>query len=140
MTGSWFTFLVYEREHWRNRFGFIGTNVKNLVVNMFTWQPKESIILWVPQVAVFVMVITLTILSWRHLRFSYLLYVLLYLFVIYTPTWLLSSARYVGVLFPVFLASGLLTRKPESEFLVTVISAFLLAFFVFAFTQGFFLM
>ncbi len=136
VTGGWFTFLIYQKEHWHNRFGFFAENIKNITVNILTWDPSVSISLWIPQIIFFYMALFLLFYSVGRMRSSDSAYTLVMLFISYSPTWLLSGPRYIMTIFPIYILLAHLSSKKEIEMIAVVSFSILLCFFTIAFVTG----
>ncbi|HEX9061559.1 MAG TPA: glycosyltransferase family 39 protein [Clostridia bacterium] len=112
VTGNWYQFLKVQEEHWYNKFGYFPENLKNIANNAFNYNSyADRISLWLPQVIVFFVVAILIFLSLKRLKASYACYMLAYLVVTFSPTWLLSAPRYVAALFPIYIVLALISAK-----------------------------
>lgn len=137
VTGDWFTFLEYQRQHWHNRFGFFADNIQNHVINAMTWEANSRISLWIPQIASFVVAILLLYYAFGKLRLSYTAYMLTYIVIAFSPTWLLSGPRYIAGLFPIYITMALASKNHTIKYFITVSSALLLCFYTIAFATGY---
>lgn len=140
VTGNCFTFLIYQREHWHQNFGLVWNNIYNITKNALYWPPKDRVSLWIPQVILFWFSIGIFFYSIKKLRLSYLFYLAIYLFFVFSPTWLLSGPRYLMGAFPIYLALGLVTENRTIDFIISFIMLAFTTFFIFAFTMGFYVM
>lgn len=140
VAGDWFAFLKYQSEHWHNNFGFFGENIKNYVQNSFSWKPSQRLTLWIPEVFGIFMVTGLIFYSFGKLRLSYIAYMLVYIFVCISSTWLISGFRYIVSLFPIYLLLALMLRNKIADALFTYTSILMLGFFTAAFVLDFYVM
>ncbi|MCX7922324.1 MAG: glycosyltransferase family 39 protein [Clostridia bacterium] len=138
VTGDWFRFLTIQKNHWNNSFGFFGENVRNHFMNALTttWDSAARVSLWIPQVFIFIITILFIFYGLNKLRVSYLAYMVAYLLVTFSPTWLLSGPRYISALFPIYLLLGLASRNKIADNVATVICSMLLCFYTVAFALG----
>lgn len=112
ITGDWWTFMEYQREHWSNTFGFFGTNLMNHVGRFFCDDWNNNITVFIPNVAAFVCSLGLLAYGAGKMPGAYLAYGIAYLVVAYSPTWLLSGGRYMMVMFPLW---GILALAVKSK-------------------------
>lgn len=54
ITGDWFKFLDYQKNHWNQSFGFFADNIKGYYLNIAnaSWKPADRASLWIPQLSV----------------------------------------------------------------------------------------
>lgn len=140
VAGDWFAFLKYQREHWHNNFGFFGENIKNYVQNSFSWKPSQRLTLWIPEVSAIFMVIGLIFYSFGKIRLSYTAYMLVYIFVCASSTWLISGFRYIVSLFPIYMLLAHMLRNRLADELYTYTSVLMLGFYTIAFVMDFYVM
>ncbi len=137
VTGDWFAFLKHQSEHWHNNFGFFGENIKNYVQNSFSWKPSQGLALWIPEVLGVFLVIGLIFYGFGKIRLSYIAYMLAYIFVCASSTWLISGFRYIVSLFPIYLLLALGLRNKIADALFTYTSILMLGFYTTAFVLDF---
>ncbi|MGE5605903.1 MAG: glycosyltransferase family 39 protein [Bacteroidota bacterium] len=140
VAGDWFAFLKYQSEHWHNNFGFFGENIKNYVQNSFSWKPSQRLTLWIPEVLGIFLVTGLIFYSFGKLRLSYIAYMLVYIFVCVSSTWLISGFRYIVSLFPMYLLLASALRNKITDALFTYTSILMLGFYTVAFVLDFYVM
>lgn len=137
VTGSWFTFLTYQREHWSNGLNLnIAENLTSYVNNAFTWNPEDAACMWIPLIVLVFSVILLAFYGLRKIRISYIAYVLAYLFTCLCATWLISGPRYIMGLFPIYIILALLSKNRFRNFIITFISLLLLCCYAIAYIWG----
>jgi len=114
VTGSAFTFLKYQSEHWSQSLGpFFGTAAYQtdlLLKNMITGDAKMAYGLFLPNLLCAFGFLGLLLPSIKKLRPSYGGYALVYFAVAIGCTWLLSGPRYLAVCFPIAFAIAELTK------------------------------
>jgi len=140
VSGNAFTFLNYQSEHWGQKFGFFGSTIKMLAKNAIEWKPEISASLWVPQLVVIFITLMLLCYAIKGLHISYLAYMIAYIGLTISPTWLLSSPRYLMCLFPIFMLLGHIGKKRTWDFAITFIFAVGLGFCTIAFVNGYSIM
>jgi hypothetical protein len=141
VTGDWFKFAIYQSQHWGNRFGFFAANLANYFSYAINGKACERIAMWIPQMILLGLGLGLFFYGfYRQIRLPYLLYMLLYLFTCASATWLISGARYVTGLFPIYLLLALLVRQQRWRIVAFAFSVALLSFYVVAFVTDFYVM
>ena len=136
LTGDWFKFLEYQKEHWVTGFGFFASNIE-LHLNLISEKnSKLSIGTWLPTFVLFFGAMSAIIASMRKVPISYTLYGLVYLLISYSPTWLLSGPRYVSGLFTLFVAIALWTKKRDVEWVIYLSFTLLLALYSILFFES----
>lgn len=136
VTGEWFEFLKIQKEHWHNGFGFFGENLKNHFLNIFSYDPSMRISLWLPQVISFIFAIAITLYGMKKLRASYTAYMLTYIFICFSPTWLLSGPRYISGLFPIYILLAIFAKNKATDNVFTAVSSIFLCFYTIAYAIG----
>ncbi|WP_288842177.1 mannosyltransferase family protein [uncultured Deefgea sp.] len=111
VTGNWLQFLIYQRQNWSQSFGFMPSNVANAFSNLLQGDLNLALGTWLPTVLCYFAAIALLLTSGRQLPLPYLAYAAVYLWVSYSPSWLLSGPRYLMSLFPLVIATGILMQK-----------------------------
>jgi len=140
VSGNALTFLKYQKEHWHQSLGFFGSTVKMLTKNSLEAQPAESASLWVPQLILIFIALLLLCYGIKHLNISYVTYMIGYIFLTISPTWLLSAPRYLMCLFPLFILLGYIGKKSDLDFAITILMATSLGFCTIAFVNGYYIM
>lgn len=140
VSGNPLTFMKYQREHWSQRIGFFGNTIRMLTENALGKQPSEIASLWLPQLLIIFLTLALLCYSVKHLNISYVAYMLGYIFLTISPTWLLSAPRYLMCLFPMLIILGYAGRRRHLDFIITLILATGLGFCTIAFVNGYFIM
>ena len=114
VTGSAFTFLTYQSEHWSQALGpFFGTAAYQtdlLLKNIITGDARMAYGLFLPNLLCAFGFLLLLLPSMKKLRPSYSGYALVYFAVAIGCTWLLSGPRYLAVCFPVAFGAAELTK------------------------------
>ena len=136
ITGDWFRFLEYQRNHWTNEFGFIGNTLKGIMSGAIN--PREGfesrICLWWPAISSFVLALSMMLYGIRKMRITYILFMIVYTYIAYSPSWLISAERYMLVLFPMYIPLAVLGRKKWADTVITVGFSALLCYCIFLFT------
>ena len=138
LTGDMFMFLKMQQQQWSQRFGSFGNSLR------VTWGQilsesnnlRDKLTLWGSQFAVMVIAgATLPVMA-KKMRASYGAYALVYLFVIFAPTWLLSGFRYYMGLAVLYPALAMLTRRRWADVALTVLFALLIPMYSYCFSVG----
>lgn len=135
--GDAFGFLKIQCDHWNQCFG---SYANSLSVTFNTMGYIENVIdkltLWVSQfIVLLVGGITLPLLC-RKLRTSYGAYAIVYLFIVFAPTWLLSGFRYYMGLAVLYPALAILTRHRWVNMTLTVLFILLVPVYSVVFSMG----
>ena len=138
LTGDAFMFLKMQSEKWSQSFGSyansLGVTFGELAGG--NWEIKDKLLLWGSQFAVLLLGgITLPVMA-KKLRVSYSAYAIVYLFVIFAPTWLLSGFRYYMGLAVLYPSLALLTRRRWADIALTALFALLVPVYAYAFSLG----
>ncbi len=114
VTGSAFTFLTYQSQHWNQRLGpFFGTAAYQtdlLLTNIISGDAGLAYGLFLPNLLCAFCFLILLLAAIKKLRPSYSGYALIYFAVAIGCTWLLSGPRYLAVCFPIAFAMAELTK------------------------------
>ena len=109
VTGDWFRFMVYQKEHWYNEISCILKNV----TKHFRYFLGESTrldqkwCLWFANMTAAIAAMTAIYIKHKKMPFLYNIYALAYLFLTLTVSWLLSGARYMMAAFPMYISYAL---------------------------------
>ena len=138
LTGDAFMFLKMQQQYWNQGFGSFGNSMS------VTWGQitsagtnlRDNLTLWIGQFIVMIVGgATLPVIC-KKLRASYGAYALVYLFVVFAPTWLLSGFRYYMGLAVLYPALALLTRHRWVDIALTAVFALLLPIYSYCFSVG----
>lgn len=140
VTGDWFAFLIHQKEHWNNEFSFLPTNVSNHLKYVFEWNPSVSVSMWLPQVISFLLAVGMIYYGIKKMRLSYNAYMLAYLIIAFSPSWLISGARYIMALFPIYIGLALISKREFVWYMLIMASSLLLALYTIAFVNGYHIM
>lgn len=140
VTGDWLKFLSYQQEKWHNKFGFLPENVGKHVLYIFEWKPSISVSMWMPQVFSFLLALGIIIFAIKRIRLSYSAYMLVYLIIAFSPTWLISGPRYVMAMFPLYIVLSTTIKRELTWNMVILASSLLLALYTIGFVNGYHIM
>ena len=119
VSGSPFTFLIYQRENWTQQLGlFFNTAAYQSEYALLYWQEgdMESVLsLSLPNLLCCFGALGMLCADRKRMRISYLMWALVYFAVSVGATWLLSGPRYLAMLFPLAPALRRLCRAPVRE-------------------------
>lgn len=137
VTGEWFKFLEYQREHWFGTFGFFAENLKNILLNVRAYDAKLVISTWIPEFVLFFVAIYFITAASRKIAPSYIVYSVVYLVISYSPTWLLAGPRYISAMFPLFIFIAIFVRgNVFRQQLIDIAFYLLLGVFIVLFFQA----
>lgn len=115
VTGSPFTFLTYQSQHWNQQLGpFFGTAAYQtdlLLTNIAKGDMEMVYGLFLPNLLCAFAFLGLLLPSMKRLRPAYSGYALVYFAVAIGCTWLLSGPRYLAVCFPIAFGIAELTKN-----------------------------
>ncbi|MDO4548360.1 MAG: mannosyltransferase family protein [Clostridia bacterium] len=137
VTGDAFTFLAYQREHWSQQMGSLANTLRYTLQNAADYS-DENIRLgtWIPQVAAIIVPVILLALTFRRVSPADGAYALLYIWFALSPTWLLSGARYISAMYPLYIMVASLPGGRKGEIVACCASAFLMFYMVHRFLSG----
>lgn len=115
VTGNAFQFLVYQKEHWKQKFGFFADLLFRHTGKIYTGETRYAFGIWIPGILLFFLALLLLLFCGKRLRLSYAVYALAYIIISFSPTGLLSGPRYVGGLFVLYLMGALLLRHAPEQ-------------------------
>lgn len=106
-------FLIFQREHWSQRFGTMANTFRYSLVNALTYDDRlYRLGVWAPQALLLIALPAL--LAWRRKREPApdIAYLLVFHYVSFAPTWLLSGPRYLSAAYALY---PLLARLPKGK-------------------------
>ena len=121
-------FMVFQREHWFQQFGDIGNTFRYSLVNALQY---DDILyrygVWWPQVILLPAVPLLVFFSRKRERPGDTAYALVYHYVAFAPTWLLSGLRYASCSYALYPMLARLPKKRLGFILMLTLEIALLA-------------
>lgn len=103
VTGNPFQFLIYQREHWSQTMGSVGQTLQYTIENMFHYDSASARQgIWIPQLVSIVLAFGLMCFSWRRVHPADGAYALVYAWVSFSPTWLISGPRYLMAMYALY--------------------------------------
>lgn len=105
VTGDAFKFLEYQEAVWSQHAQYFGVTVADnweRIINEF-FTGTSALCIWLPQFVLFFLCCATLIYGIRNHKSGYILFLVLYLVMNYTPSFLLSGGRYMTVAFPMFI-------------------------------------
>ena len=126
VSGDWFRFIEYQKINWHQEIMFFADNIENIYARIGDGSSKISLGTWLPALVIFIFCLVLITFMTQALPTAYVIYSALFLVISYSPSWLISGARYMFVLFPIYmvLAKILHTRQLLSHYLDTTLILF----------------
>ena len=139
VSGNFFQFLTYQRQHWNQRFTFFFDNMHNLAANALSFEASTSASMFAPQIiCIILFIIIMAYGAISGFRTSMLAYLGIYFFVSISAYWMLSFPRYIFGAAPVFsLMASLGRRSKFTDALISLICASGLIFLTIAYACGY---
>ena len=136
VTGDWFAFLTYQREFWgQSSFGFVPANIAGVCRSAFEAPNAiERIAGWGTEAAFIFFSLILLTASFKKIRTSYFIYMVVYLYVSFSLASLISAPRYLVGAFPLFLMLASWLKNRYAYAACVFVSAVLLCFYTVAFS------
>ena len=123
VSGNPFQFMIYQRDHWYQRLGwFFNTAAYQTEYALRSFGDNRHTFygLWLPNLVFGFGVLALLLFTQKKLRPGYVAWFLVYYFIAYGATWLLSGPRYMIGLIPVPLACALLTEDKDADAILSL--------------------
>jgi hypothetical protein len=139
VTGNPFQFLIYQKEVWGQKSQYFGTSVSQIFERAFTSNQTNFIrvTIWLPEFFIFIGFVLLLIIGFRRHNPKYLLYLIAYTILSYSPTWLLSGGRYMTVALPMFFILGEISHKNKKlEKIITISFSMLFGIYLLAYLNS----
>lgn len=135
VTGNPFQYLVYQRENWFQQPGTFWDSAANTVHYFFTTRGEEDW-LWTWGFQLFSMFYGFALLAAASGKLPYALqaYSFVYVAVVFSPTWLLSGARYLYGLITLPALQALCFRRRGAHAAALALSGALLLVFLYGYT------
>jgi len=136
VSGDPFKFQEYQSEHWHQNLGMFFNTASYQIAQLISgWSsnPNTALGLWAANLISCFGSLALVFAAAKKLRPSYTAWFVGYYAMAIGATWLLSAPRYLLTLFPVSVAMSTLTRKTESDQLLTVCTVALNLLYLYAF-------
>ena len=140
VTGNWFTFMAYQAEYWHHRFApFVDLKeyAMNAIAGISQWAASDRISLWIPQVFLIILAMGFIFYAFRKIRYSYIVYMYIYLVFCLSVTWLLSGPRYLMGAFPLYILFSLLAQNKKVDIILSFASVMFLCFYTLVYTTGY---
>ena len=141
VTGSFFTFMTYQRDHWSQSLGpFFGTaayQLQYLLSSLNTGEAAMGLTLFLPNLICCLAGLIILALSAGKLRPSYAAYGLLYYAVTVGCTWLLSGPRYLAVCFPIAAGLCALVKGRLPRRILALASLIMMLMYMWAYVLGY---
>jgi len=124
VTGNPFQFLIYQREHWGQSMGSVWHTLGYTIENAFHYDSLEAKLgIWIPQLAAIAAGFGLMCAAFRRAHPADGAYALIYAWISFSPTWLLSGPRYLMALYALYPMLALLARGRAGSVAVSLLLA-----------------
>lgn len=133
--GNPFQFLIYQSEHWSQRFGSISDTLRytmEYALNYDDWGTRMGT--WIPQAVLMLAVLTLMGATLKRVHPGDGAYAWLYLFMAMAPTWLLSGPRYLLAMYALYPMMSLITRRRWQQAVMAIVLFLLNIYFVYLYS------
>lgn len=122
VSGNWFQFLVYQKEHWHSSYTIIYKALSSQISYLIH---EQNLIfqlgIWMPQTLTFFFSIGLIIVGYfQKIRLSYLAYWLTHLIISFSTSWLLSGTRFLLPMFTVYLVLAMIANRKIIDWGITL--------------------
>ncbi|NLT97649.1 MAG: hypothetical protein GXW96_05755 [Christensenellaceae bacterium] len=138
LTGDALLFLRMQSEKWSQSFGSY-SNTLDVTWSTLTggdYILRDKLLLWGSQLVVLLAGALALPAMARKLRVSYSLFAIVYVYVVFAPTWLLSGFRYYMGLWVLYPALAFAVRRKWLDTALTVLFALLAPVYAYAFSMG----
>lgn len=120
--GDPFAFLAIQSDHWGQRMQPFWMSVKTTWSYVFNeGVGDQRYYLWIPQMAGMALILISLPFLMRKLRPAYAAYLLVYVAVVLSASWLLSFNRYMMACVPLLLGIAGMTRKRWTDWVLSVV-------------------
>jgi hypothetical protein len=136
-TGDAFYFLKAQQAQWSQSFGSYANTLHVTFERTFAHDDllRNKLTLWGSQLVVLLIGgLTLPMIS-RKMRVSYAAFAIVYLYMVFAPTWLLSGFRYYMALAVLYPAMALLTKNRWANIAITTVFIPLALAYAFCFSM-----
>lgn len=137
VTGDWFMPVKYLKENWGGGgFGFFPLALETVFyyANSKRTDLPSRLCTWWTYIYFYIYSFLLTFYSFKKIRLSYVVYIVIYLFCSTSHTWPLSGSRYIADIFPLYIVLALLAKNRIVDFFLSFVFIIFLAFYTLAYT------
>ena len=122
-------FMVFQTEHWFNGFGHLGNTFQYCLYNSVHYDDYlYQLGIWRPQLALLVAIPLLVLWRRKRQRSGDVAYTLVYHYILFSQTWLISGARYASGNYALYLMLADIPKKRWSFAVMLVLECALLAY------------
>jgi len=112
VSGDPFRFLEYQSNHWSQEFGSLWYTITYSFENALHFSNEGYRTgVWIPQLLYLFSILLLMLIGMNRIRPGWGAYALLYAYMAYAPTWLLSGPRYMTAMAALYPLLALLSRR-----------------------------
>lgn len=123
VSGDPFRFLEYQSSNWSQEFGSLRYTISYSFENALSFHNEGYRTgVWIPQLLYLFGVLAILLACCNRIRPGYGAYALLYTYVAYAPTWLLSGPRYLTAMFALYPMLAALSRRRWAFILLAALS------------------
>lgn len=135
VTGNPFQFLIYQSEHWSQRFGNIADTLHytmEYALSYDDWGTRMGT--WIPQAVLMIAVLVLMGVTLNRVHPGDGAYAWLYMFMAMAPTWLLSGPRYLSAMYALYPMMSLITRRKWQQVAMGLVLILSTIYFVYLYS------
>jgi hypothetical protein len=137
-------FLVFQRDHWGQEFGFFASNIGYMFEHMFMRDYQDAgyyaATIYGGQLFIILAAFAILCMALHRIRLSYAVFTLVYFIVILSPTALMSGPRYLLAIAYLFPVMAVAFRSSASKAVVAGMSGMMLGYSIMIYTLGYHLM
>ena len=136
VAGNPFQYMIYQREHWGQGFGFFFATAAYQLDNATGCVPGNMHNfwgLWLPNLVFDFAGLIVASLAAKKMRPGYAAWFIAYYVIAIGATWLLSAPRYMISLLPFFIGAGQLASTPKRDAVMTAVCVPLWIYYEFMF-------
>lgn len=135
--GNPLQFTIFMKEHWYKYFAWPWDGISTAIKSISWRDPRDWLMVGFAEPVFAIIALILIILYFKKIRFSYLVYSFLTLFLVTSTSFLISIPRYVLSIFPIFISLAILSKKHIFlYYLIIIIFLMLQSVFLIQFTRG----
>lgn len=126
--GDWFAFQTYQKEHWYHTTTWIGNCLGEIIGYVFsdTVSVSSKTAIWIPEFILFIVAFVCIVYGLRRQSLKNEAFLIVYLLVNYSITFLISGGRYMLCALPMFIILAQIGKKYKWIYNLCLFSGLLL--------------
>lgn len=136
--GDWMRFRIYQKEHWYHTTTWVSKCLDEIIGYLSPDTEYEMLIyVWIPELVLFVVTMCLLLYAVRRYPLRYSAFLLVYVILNYSVTFLISGGRYMACALPAFLfLAGMAGRKKLLYPMLLIVSVSCMVFYFYGYMSG----